>query len=97
MVKMEIELMEGYVLVELEQERVSSIVELPDASVGRPDKGTVIQLGPRMRTPSGAVVPFPVEVGDRVLYPPYAVEYQHEEDGVQFGILRAADVVAIRK
>lgn len=92
---MDIELMEGYVLVEMQEDRVSSIIELPDASMGRPDKGVVIQLGPKMRTPSGTVIDFPVDVGDRVLYPPYAVEYTQEEDGAQYGIVRAADIVAV--
>jgi co-chaperonin GroES (HSP10) len=87
--------MEGYIKVKIDRAATSSTIILPDVSVPRSDRGEVVELGPCMRTPSGVAVDFPVNVYDRILFPPYAVEYTYKVDGCEYGIMRAADVVAI--
>jgi chaperonin GroES len=91
------ELMEGFVAVRMQPEQMSSIIVLPDVLQARPMRGEIIALGPCMRTPQGTVIDFPVEVGDSVVYPPYAVEISYKEGDQEVGIIRAADLMAVEK
>ena len=77
-----------------EEEVTSGGIVLPETAKEKPQKGTVLAIGPGDRNDKGERIPMDVKVGDKVLYAKYAgteVKY----DGKKLLILRESDVVAI--
>ena len=79
----------------IEQEEVTSGgIVLPETAKEKPQKGTVLAIGPGDRNDKGERIPMDVKVGDKVLYAKYAgteVKY----NGKKLLILRESDVLAI--
>ena len=77
-----------------EEEVTSGGIVLPETAKEKPQKGTVLAIGPGDRNDKGERIPMDVKVGDKVLYAKYAgteVKY----DGKKLLILRESDVLAI--
>ena len=67
----------------------SSGIIIPDTAKEKPQKGTVVAVGPGTKDQ-----PVTVEVGDQVLYGKYSgTELQHE--GEDYLIMRESDLLAI--
>ena len=67
---------------------------MPETAKEKPQKGTVLAIGPGDRNDKGERIPMDVKVGDKVLYAKYAgteVKY----NGKKLLILRESDVLAI--
>jgi len=74
-----------------EEEVTSGGIVLPETAKEKPQKGTVLAIGPGDRNDKGERIPMDVKVGDKVLYAKYAgteVKY----NGKKLLILRESDV-----
>src|SRR6266571_4304503 len=77
-----------------EEEMTASGLVIPDTAKERPQEGEVIAVGPG-RFEEGQRVPMDVSVGDKVIYSKYGGT-EVKIDGVEYLILSARDVLAIR-
>ena len=69
-------------------------IVLPETAKEKPQKGTVLAIGPGERNDKGDRIPMDVQVGDVVLYAKYSgTEIKY--DGKKLLILRESDVLAI--
>lgn len=80
----------------LAQEEVTAGgIILPETAKEKPQKGTVIAVGPGKRDEKGALIPMEVKVGDVVLYAKYAGTEVKLENGKEILVLRESDILAI--
>ncbi len=79
----------------LEQEEVTAGgIVLPETAKEKPQKGTVLSVGPGDRDEDGKRIPMDVKVGDTVLFAKYAGT-EIKIDGKKLLILRESDLLAI--
>jgi chaperonin GroES len=79
----------------VEQEEVTAGgIVLPETAKEKPQKGTVLALGPGDRDDDGDYIPMDVKVGDMVLYAKYSGT-EIKVDGKKLLILRESDILAI--
>jgi chaperonin GroES len=79
----------------LEQEDVTSGgILLPETAKEKPQKGTVLSVGPGDRDDDGKRIPMDVKVNDTVLYAKYSGT-EIKMDGKKLLILRESDILAI--
>jgi len=78
-------------VVEEEDKTVSGIV-LPDTAKEKPQKATVVAVGPG-RYEDGALVPVGVSVGDTIIFSKYGGT-EVKVDGEEVLILRGSDILA---
>jgi chaperonin GroES len=79
----------------LEQEEVTAGgIVLPETAKEKPQKGTVLSIGPGDRDEDGKRIPMDVAVGDTVLFAKYAGT-EIKMDGKKLLILRESDLLAI--
>ena len=79
----------------LEQEEVTAGgIVLPETAKEKPQKGTVLSVGPGDRDEDGERIPMDVKVGDTVLFAKYAGT-EIKIDGKKLLILRESDLLAI--
>lgn len=86
----------GRVIVEpIEAEDVTAGgILLPETAKEKPQKGTVISVGPGERDDKGKYIPMEVKVGDTVLFNKYAGT-EIKVDGKKIMILRENEILAI--
>src|SRR5262245_39521018 len=77
-----------------EEETTASGLVIPDTAKERPQEGEVIAVGPG-RFEDGQRIPMDVSVGDKVIYSKYGGT-EVKIDGVEYLILSARDVLAVR-
>jgi len=85
------------VIVEpMEQEEKTALgIILPETAKEKPQKGTVVAVGPGARDDQGKVTPLDVKVGDVVIFARYAgTEFKLGTDKTVL-ILRESDVLAV--
>ncbi len=78
--------------MEAEEVTAGGIV-LPDAAKEKPQRGTVVAVGPGRLLESGDRCAVAVEVGDEVLYGKYGGT-DIEVEGTEYKILRESDILA---
>lgn len=79
----------------LEQEEVTAGgIVLPETAKEKPQKGTVLSVGPGDRDDEGKRIAMDVKVGDTVLYAKYGGT-EIKIDGKKLLILRESDLLAI--
>ncbi len=78
--------------MEAEEVTAGGIV-LPDAAKEKPQRGTVVAVGPGRLLESGDRCAIAVEVGDEVLYGKYGGT-DIEVEGTEYKILRESDILA---
>ncbi|MHB1356082.1 MAG: co-chaperone GroES [Anaerolineae bacterium] len=84
------------VIEPLAQEEVTaSGIILPETAKEKPQKGTIVAMGPGKRDDKGVLVAMEVKVGDVVLYAKYAGTELKLEGGKQVLVLRESDILAI--
>ena len=76
------------------EERSAGGIILPDNAQEKPQRGTVLAVGPGKRLDSGQLAPVDVKTGDTVLYGKYAGT-EVKVDGKDYIILRAEDILAV--
>lgn len=67
---------------------------LPDSAQEKPQRGTVLAVGPGKTLDNGSKAPIDVQVGDVVLYGKYGGQ-EVTVDGQDFVILRADDILGV--
>ena len=78
--------------IEAEETTAGGIV-LPDAAKEKPQRGTVVAVGPGRLLDNGARGDLSVQVGDEVIYGKYGGS-EIEVDGDEVKILRESDILA---
>jgi len=79
----------------IEQDEITAGgIMLPDTAKEKPQKGTVLAVGPGTRNDAGERVPLDVAVDDTVLFAKYAGT-EIKLDGEKVLILRESDILAI--
>jgi chaperonin GroES len=76
------------------EEKTASGIILPDTAQEKPQRGTVIAVGPGKRLDSGQLATIDIQVGDTVLYGKYGGT-EVKVDGQDYIILRADDVLGV--
>jgi len=78
-----------------EQEEITAGgIVLPETAKEKPQKGTVLSVGPGERDDEGKYIPMDVKEGDTVLFAKYAGT-EIKVDGKKLLILRESDLLAI--
>ncbi|MDR0390435.1 MAG: co-chaperone GroES [Planctomycetaceae bacterium] len=75
------------------EEKTAGGLYLPDTAKEKPQRGTVIAIGPGKMLDNGNRVPLSVTVGDEVIYGKYSGS-DIEIDGIEIKILKEGDVLA---
>jgi chaperonin GroES len=75
------------------EERTSGGIVLPDTAKERPQRGTVVAIGPGRMLDSGQRGELSVSVGDEVIYGKYGGT-EIEVNGEEVKILRESDILA---
>ena len=78
-----------------EEEVTASGIILPETAKEKPQKGTLVAVGPGRRDEQGKVIPMDVKVGDVVLYAKYAGTEVKLDGGRKVLVLRESDILAI--
>jgi chaperonin GroES len=79
----------------LEQDEITpGGIVLPETAKEKPQKGTVLSVGPGDRDENGKRIPMDVSVGETVLFAKYAGT-EIKIDGKKLLILRESDLLAI--
>ena len=76
------------------EETTASGIVIPDTAKEKPQKGTVLAVGPGKRSDTGELVPMDVSEGDVVMYSKYGGT-EIDVDGEDLLILSSRDVLAI--
>jgi chaperonin GroES len=76
-----------------EQDVTASGIVLPDTAKEKPQRGTVLAVGPGGKNDSGDIVPLEVAEGDTVIFSKYGGT-EVKVDGNELLILRESDVLA---
>lgn len=77
-----------------QEERTASGIVLPETAKEKPQKGTVLAVGPGGRDDKGQRVALDAQVGDTVLFAKYGGT-EIKLDGKKLLILKESDVLAI--
>ena len=76
-----------------EEDVTASGIVLPDTAKEKPQRGTVLAVGPGGKNDSGDVVPLEVAVGDTIIFSKYGGT-EVKVEGNELLILRETDVLA---
>ena len=76
-----------------EEQTTASGIVLPDTAKEKPQRGTVLAVGPGGRNDSGDLVPLDVAEGDTIIFSKYGGT-EVKVDGNEVLILRESDVLA---
>ncbi len=77
-----------------QEEMTASGIVLPETAKEKPQKGTVLSVGPGARDDEGKRIAMDVSVGDTVLFAKYAGT-EIKQDGTKYLIMRESDILAI--
>ncbi len=77
-----------------QEERTASGIVLPETAKEKPQKGTVLAIGPGARDDKGQRMALDPQVGDTVLFAKYAGT-EIKLDGKKLLILKESDILAI--
>jgi chaperonin GroES len=78
-----------------QEEKTSSGIVLPDTAKEKPQKGTVIAVGPGKYNEDGdKLLPVPVKKGDVVVFAKYAGT-EIKLNGEEYLVVRASDLIGI--
>jgi len=76
------------------EDRTPGGIILPETAKEKPQKGTVLAIGPGRRDEEGKRIPMDVKEGDQVLYAKYAGT-EVKVDDQKLLILRESDILAL--
>jgi chaperonin GroES len=77
-----------------QEERTASGIVLPETAKEKPQKGSVLSVGPGDRNDKGERIPMDIKVGDTILFAKYGGT-EIKIDSKKLLILRESDVLAI--
>ncbi len=89
-------LQDRILIKKIEQEQVtSSGIIIPDSAKETPAEGQVVAVGPGRKDGSGNLIEMIVKVDDKIVFTPYGDATVVKIDGVDYLMLREADVMGI--
>ncbi len=78
-----------------QEEKTSSGIVLPDTAKEKPQKGTIVAVGPgRYNEDGDELIPMPVKKGDVVVFAKYAGT-EIKLNGEDYMVMRASDLIGI--
>jgi chaperonin GroES len=81
---------------ETAEEKTSGGIVLPDSAKNKPQKGTVLAVGPGKLTKDGSRQALQVKKGDKVLFTSWAGdEFKGQTTGQEILLMREEDVLAV--
>jgi chaperonin GroES len=87
------------VVIEPQEEEVATFAGgqliLPDTAKEKPQRGTVVAVGPGRLDEDGDRIPMEVRVGNTVIYSKYAGTTVKMPDGKEYLIVKESDILAI--
>lgn len=75
-------------------EKVQGGIIIPDTAKEKPQKGTIVAVGPGKASDTGEIIPMTVKKGDVVLYGKYSGT-EVTIDKVEYLIVRESDILAV--
>ncbi len=78
-----------------EEETTASGIVLPETAKEKPQKGTVVAVGPGKKDDQGKLIPMDVKVSDVVLYAKYGGTEVKLGGGSKVLVLRESDILAV--
>jgi chaperonin GroES len=84
-----IEVLEG-------EEKTAGGIIIPDTAKEKPQEGKIVAVGSGARTEDGKIIPMDVKVGDKVLFGKWSGT-EVKIDGVEYSIMKEADIMGISK
>ena len=75
------------------EEKSAGGIYIPEAAKQKPQRGTVLAVGPGRRTESGELIPVSISAGDVVVYGRYAGN-DVEVNGRDLKVMRESDLLA---
>ena len=87
---MKLEPLSDCILVEQDEEKLSSIIEVPGAK--KYFRGYVRAIGPGKRMENGGLLPMDVAVGDHIFFGEYTGQKTHV-DGKEYLMMRNSEVI----
>jgi len=78
-----------------EDEITAGGIVLPETAKEKPQKGTVLAVGPGRKDDQGKVIPMDVKVGDVVLYAKYGGTEVKLDSDRKVLVLRESDILAV--
>jgi chaperonin GroES len=87
---MKLEPLSDCILVEQDEEKLSTIIEIPGAK--KFFRGYVRAIGPGKRTDDGKLMPMDVAVGDHIMFGEYTGQKTHL-DGKDYLMMRNTEVI----
>ncbi|NLI99440.1 co-chaperone GroES [bacterium] len=92
---MKIKPLQDRILVErVEEEEMVGGIIIPDTAKEKPQKGTVIAVGPGRKDENGKLIPLELKKGDTVLFNKYAGT-EIKVEGKEYLLMREDDVMAL--
>jgi len=80
----------------IEEEEVTALgIVLPETAKEKPQKGTILAVGPGKPDDKGKLIPMDVSVGDKVLYAKYGGTEVKLSGDLTVLVLRESDILAI--
>lgn len=76
------------------EEKMKGGIILPDSAKKKQETAEIVALGTGKKDKNGALIPFSVQVGDKILMDKYAGQ-EVTVDGQEYIIVRAEDIVAV--
>jgi chaperonin GroES len=84
------------IIAPIEEEDVTaSGIVLPETAKEKPQKGTIVAVGPGARDDKGGIIPMSVKEGDVVLYGKYAGTEIKLPGGKTVLVVRESDIFAV--
>ena len=68
---------------------------MPDSAQEKPKEGKVIQVGEGKTSPQGTIVPMDIQIGDSILFGPYAGTEVESDNGGEYLLMKEEDVLAV--
>lgn len=93
---MKLEPLSDHVCLQPQEEpeaRIGAVI-VPDTAKERPQRGTVVAVGPGKRDKDGVRRPLSVKAGDTVLYAKFGGTAFHL-DGTDYLVVRESDILAV--
>ena len=76
------------------EEKMKGGIILPDTAKKKQETATVVAIGTGKKDKSGSPIPFPVQVGDKILFGKYAGN-EIKIDGEEYLILREDEILGV--
>ena len=78
------------------EEKTAGGIIIPDTAKEKPQEGEIVAIGSGTRTEDGKTIPMDVKVGDKVLFGKWSGT-EVKIDGVEYSIMKEADIMGISK